>query len=128
MQEKQSQTESEVEAPPRIRSVRTSGYMDLLGDLPHGVRHLASRLYTNVFTVDPYHQMLRGRSAYDSRRKIHVWRVEVGNHRALAAVESVGDSKTFVWYWIGSHADYDKRIGSKKKKAEQGTSDERKTD
>jgi hypothetical protein len=86
--------------------------------LPAEVRELADRNY-EILKSNPSHASLHF-------KKIGVlWSVRVGLHyRALAA--EVGDD--LVWFWIGSHADYDKLLGRKPaNKALQPTSRARKT-
>jgi hypothetical protein len=69
--------------------------------LPEQVRALADKNYA-LLKADPRHPSLQF-------KKIgRFWSVRVGlRHRALA-VESGDD---LVWFWIGSHADYDVMIG-----------------
>ncbi len=43
------------------------------------------------------------------KRVGRLWSVRVGLHHRALAVESGSD---LVWFWIGSHADYDKLIGA----------------
>ncbi len=53
---------------------------------------------------DPHHPSLH-------LKKIgRYWSVRVGLHYRALAVEAQSDC---VWFWIGSHADYDKLLGNK---------------
>jgi hypothetical protein len=71
--------------------------------LPADVRKQAFSAY-RTFKRDPYHPSLQFKqvsvpdSLYSARIGLH--------YRALAILE--GDELT--WFWIGSHADYDKLI------------------
>jgi hypothetical protein len=65
--------------------------------LPRRVRQIADRNYS-LLKQDPHHPSLR-------LKKIgRFWSVRVGlGHRALAVEAKEG----LVWFWIGSHSDYD---------------------
>jgi hypothetical protein len=68
--------------------------------LPETIRKLADKNFA-LLKVDPYHPSLHF-------KKIgQLWSVRVGAHyRALG----LDDADTVVWFWIGSHADYDKLV------------------
>jgi hypothetical protein len=69
--------------------------------LPEEVRQLADRCYAQL-REDPRHPSLHFRpvGAY--------WSVRVGLHYRALAVRSGND---VVWFWIGSHAEYDSLLG-----------------
>ncbi|HWL92603.1 MAG TPA: hypothetical protein VNT79_03640 [Phycisphaerae bacterium] len=71
--------------------------------LPEAVRKLADRNF----------ELLKQNPRHPSRhlRKIgRYWSVRVGlQHRALA----FEDGSDLVWFWIGTHAEYDRLIGRK---------------
>jgi len=69
--------------------------------LPSEVRDLADQAYARL-KQDPRHPALHF-------KKIgRFWSVRVGAHyRALAVVVPDG----LLWFWIGSHADYDRLLG-----------------
>jgi hypothetical protein len=68
--------------------------------LPEQVRVLADKNYA-LLKQDPQHPSLQ-------LKKIgRFWSVRVGLRYRALAVESEGD---LVWFWIGSHADYDALI------------------
>ena len=68
--------------------------------LPEDVQELADRCFT-LLKVDPTHPSLQLKPVG------RVWSARVGLHyRALAVKRSEG----FVWFWIGSHAEYDKLV------------------
>lgn len=69
--------------------------------LPEHVRSLADKNFL-LLKGDPHHPSL-----HFKRLKASLWSVRVGRgYRALGTEE--GD--TVVWFWIGSHADYDDLI------------------
>jgi hypothetical protein len=68
--------------------------------LPERVRTLADKNYA-LLKENPQHPSLQ------FKKMGRFWSVRVGlRYRALAA-ESEGD---LVWFWIGSHADYDAMV------------------
>ena len=70
--------------------------------LPAQVRRVADNNY-ELLKSDPRHPSLH------FKRIGRFWSVRVGLHfRALGVDAEDG----IVWFWIGSHADYDKLIGS----------------
>jgi hypothetical protein len=69
--------------------------------LPPEVRELADQAYTRL-KQDPRHPSLR------LKKVGRFWSARVGAHyRALAVEETDG----LVWFWIGTHADYDRLLG-----------------
>lgn len=72
-------------------------------DLPSDVREDAKRAY-RLFRTDPSHPSLHFKKMGGEDR-IHSVRVGLG-YRALAVVEQ----GRAVWYWIGSHSEYDRLV------------------
>ncbi len=69
--------------------------------LPEQVRIQADRNYS-LLKLDPYHPSLH------LKKVGKFWSVRVGlRYRALATDVEGG----LLWFWIGSHADYDAMIG-----------------
>jgi hypothetical protein len=68
--------------------------------LPPGVRKLADANY-ELIKRDPRHPSLR------FKKVGRYWSVRVGLRYRALALETDGD---MVWFWIGSHADYDRMI------------------
>ena len=66
-------------------------------DLPPSVRELADRNY-ELLKRDPQHPSLH------LKKVGRFWSVRVGLRYRALAVEADGD---LVWFWIGSHAEYD---------------------
>ena len=69
--------------------------------LPSPVRRLADGNF-DLLKRDPRHPSLQ------FKKVGRYWSVRVGLRYRALAVESEGD---MVWFWIGSHADYDRMIG-----------------
>lgn len=69
--------------------------------LPEEIQQLADKCYA-LLHQDPQHPSLR------LKKVGRFWSVRVGLHYRALAVEHEGD---LVWFWIGSHADYDKLLG-----------------
>lgn len=69
--------------------------------LPAEVRALADRCYAHL-RADP------GYPSLHFKKVGTFWSACVGLHHRALAVESESD---FVWFWIGSHAEYDRLIG-----------------
>lgn len=79
--------------------------------LPQEVRRSADRSY-DILKADPTHQSLH------FKKVGQFWSARVGLHYRALAVEAQND---LVWFWIGSHAEYDKLLGRKPVKRVQPT-------
>jgi len=88
-----------------LNSRTTRRFRDAYAALPEHVRAQARAAYRQ-FQCDPFHSSLRFKQVHPSR-PIFSARVGLG-YRALAVRE--GD--TVAWFWIGSHAEYDRLIGA----------------
>ncbi len=72
-------------------------------ELPAGIRKLADKNY-QLLKIDPSHPSLHFKKV---GRNKQLWSVRVGiDHRALGVEKPEG----IFWFWIGSHADYDRLI------------------
>ena len=79
----------------------SSRFWALYEALPSGVRTVADKNF-ELFKADPRHASLH------FKRIGRIWSVRVGDrYRALG--HDVPDG--IQWFWIGSHAEYDKLIG-----------------
>ena len=67
---------------------------------------LADRNY-ELLKSDPAHRSLH------FKKVSGLWSVRVGLHYRALATEA---GEHFVWFWIGSHADYNKLVGRKSNK------------
>lgn len=73
------------------------------GQLPKEVQQLADKNF-DLLKSDPYHPSLHFKKV-DDRRKL--WSVRIGSqYRALGIEKPDG----IVWFWIGTHAEYDKLL------------------
>ena len=70
--------------------------------LPKQVQELADHSYA-LLKSNPAHRSLR------FKKVGKLWSARVGLHYRALAVEAGDD---VVWFWIGSHADYDRLIGT----------------
>lgn len=86
-----------------MKSRTTHRFRQALAALPEEAQRTAGRAYT-LFQQNPRHPSLRFRRVHPTES---IYSIRVGlHHRALGWVE--GD--VVVWFWIGSHADYDALI------------------
>jgi hypothetical protein len=84
-----------------VRHRAVESFWDCYQTLPVNIRKLADKNYEFLQT-DPSHPSLRFKEVREG-----VWSVRVGLHfRALAYPDGEG----FTWFWIGSHAEYDRLI------------------
>lgn len=68
--------------------------------LPENIRKLADKNFT-LLSQNPRHPSL------NFKRVGRYWSVRVGQHYRALAVEVDGD---LLWFWIGTHAEYDINI------------------
>ena len=71
--------------------------------LPREIRQLADRSY-DLLKDNPAHRSLH------FKKVGQFWSARVGLHYRALAVQAEGD---LVWFWIGSHAEYDQLVGRK---------------
>lgn len=94
--------------------MRTNQFKKLFAQLPRHIQELAQGAFDH-FRTDPHHPMLHNHPLADSNKGRHrngsraVWITR--RYRAIY----VQDGDTNVWYWIGSHEDYNNFIGSRRK-------------
>ncbi len=69
--------------------------------LPQDIQKLADRCY-NLLKENPKYPSL------PLKKASRFWSVRIGLHYRALAVEKNSD---LVWFWIGSHAEYDKLLG-----------------
>ena len=78
-------------------------FWQLYQQLPKEARALADKNF-ELLKSDPHHPSLHFKKV-DANRKL--WSVRVGlQYRALGVEKPDG----ILWFWIGSHADYDKLL------------------
>ena len=86
-----------------MTSRTTARFRRAYAELPERIRLQAREAY-QTFVRDPQHPSLRFKAVHPSRPIFSAW-VGLG-YRALAVRE--GD--VWVWFWIGSHAEYDRLL------------------
>ena len=86
-----------------MNSRTTAQFWDLFARLPKHVRDQAHRAH-QLFVANPSHPGLRFKPV-DSSRPLYSARVGL-SHRVLG----VRDGDTVVWFWIGTHAEYDQLL------------------
>ena len=84
-----------------MKHVASRSFWDAYGRLPERVRSLADKNYA-LLKSDPRHPSLQ------FKKVGRFWSVRVGTRYRALAVESDGN---LIWFWIGSHAEYDALIG-----------------
>lgn len=84
-----------------MKHFATPDFWKLYAQLPHSVKTLADRNFATLKN-DPRHPSLYLKKAGK------YWSVRVGLHYRAVAVE-VDDG--LLWFWIGSHEEYNKLIG-----------------
>ncbi|NJL99722.1 MAG: hypothetical protein HC924_13425 [Synechococcaceae cyanobacterium SM2_3_2] len=86
-----------------MKSTRTKKFRELLLSLPQRVQETAKKNY-EIWKENPFHPSLEFKEV-KPREKI--WSVRVGiGWRALGIKKS--DEEKIVWFWVGSHSEYDK--------------------
>ena len=79
----------------------TEQFRKLLAQLPKEIQKQAKEAYLQ-FEKDPYHPGLRFKRVH-SKRPVYAVRIS-RDYRALG----VQRDNEIIWFWIGSHSDYDK--------------------
>lgn len=90
-----------------MKSRTTAGFRKLLLALPSNVRDQARAAYRR-FQDNPRHPGLRFKHVHGSRRLVAV-RIS-REYRAVGAEKSADE---VVWFWIGSHDEYERLLASK---------------
>lgn len=90
-----------------MRSRTTERFRKLFRALPKEVREQGREAY-RLFARDPYHPSLRFKpiegNLYSARITL--------DYRAVG----VRDGDEIIWFWVGSHSDYDKLLTQLRKK------------
>jgi len=98
------------------RSRMSRDYRKRFEKLPEKTQELANALFER-FAVDPFDPVLGNEELYPTKRGSHVpgsrSTAVSHKHRAIYFVDVDEDdgAKVAVWYWIGSHEDYNNFIG-----------------
>jgi hypothetical protein len=88
-----------------MNSHATANFWSCFSRLPKNVQSLAKSSYA-LWSADPRHPSLHFKPLTSAGEG--VWSVRIGlSWRALG----VRDGNDMIWFWIGSHAEYDKIVG-----------------
>jgi hypothetical protein len=86
----------------------TDRFRKTFAELPPEIQKQARQAY-KLFLKNPHHPSLRFKSIHATRP---IFSVRIGlNYRAVG----IRDEDDMIWYWVGSHAEYDKLIQQFKK-------------
>ena len=80
-----------------MKHFASRGFWEAYGKLPKQVRDLADKNY-DLLKENPRHPSLQ------FKKVGRFWSVRIGLRYRALATEADGN---LVWFWIGSHADYD---------------------
>ncbi|EDZ92700.1 MULTISPECIES: type II toxin-antitoxin system RelE family toxin [Limnospira] len=87
-----------------MKSRTTDQFRKLFSDLPKPVQQQARAAYRQ-FQNNPNHPSLRFKKVHP---ELPIYSARINkNYRAVGQV----DGDTVIWFWIGSHTDYDKLLG-----------------
>ena len=86
-----------------IESRTTRRFWEAFAHLPDGVRQEAKEAY-RLFQNNPAHPSLHFKKL-EGEDQVYSVRIGLG-YRALGAMKG----NRVVWFWIGSHADYDRKL------------------
>ena len=93
-----------------FRSVRTRQFKVLFDALPARVRQSAINRYKEYFLKNPRHELLERHTLHDVG-DAYPGSIAVNMYYGYRAVAFfVEEDHTYVWYWCGSHAEYDRRF------------------
>jgi hypothetical protein len=92
-----------------VISRTTSAFWKSFDGLPPDIQRRASAVY-ELWRSDPAHPGLQFKCVSD---KHNVFSVRIGLHwRALGYRETIAGQETVTWFWIGSHAEYDRLVAT----------------
>jgi hypothetical protein len=91
-----------------MKSSRTRDFKKLFLKLPQRVKETAKKNY-QLWKNNPSHPSLEFKQI---NTKDNLWSVRVGIGWRALGVLKVNENK-IVWFWIGSHAEYDRLLGKK---------------
>lgn len=95
-----------------MKSKRTKEFKELFSRLPVAVQELAAAVY-KVFASDPRALSLHSHSLKDTARGRHrTGSISIRINQQYRAIYVI-DGDVVVWYWCGSHNDYENFTGSK---------------
>ena len=84
-------------------SKTTKRFRDVLAKLPKDIQRQAQESY-KLFSQDPNHPSLRFKKVHTTE-PVYSAQINI-DYRTLGIV----DGEEIIWFWIGSHAEYDKLL------------------
>lgn len=93
-----------------MTSRTTRPFREAFANLQPQVRNQARRAY-RLFKENPHQARLHFKSVHPSEP---IWSVRVGDGYRAVGVRSADE---IVWFWIGSHADYDKLLSQRRRRS-----------
>ena len=91
-------------------SQTTDDLWDFYKELPENVREAARRAYS-MWHFDHYHPGLHFKPLKDTTSALYSVHIGIG-YRALGYFTKKDEQSIITWFWIGTHAEYDKHIES----------------
>jgi hypothetical protein len=89
-----------------LKSRTTKRFRDAFTRLPSEIKKRARDAY-ELFQHDPGHPSLRFKRLHGTEQEIYSARI-TRDYRAVG----VRDEDTIIWFWIGSHADYERLLSN----------------
>jgi mRNA-degrading endonuclease RelE of RelBE toxin-antitoxin system len=87
-----------------VKSRTTAKFRQLFADLPKTVQEQARKAYRQ-FQQDPSHRSLRFKKVHP---KLPIYSARINqDYRVVGQL----DGDTVIWFWAGSHAEYDRLLG-----------------
>lgn len=88
-----------------MKSFASTEFWKLFQTLPENIKKQATASYS-LWLNNPFHPSLHFKRIHDKVPPLYSIRISL-HWRALA----VKQDDEYIWFWIGSHADYDRMIG-----------------
>jgi hypothetical protein len=88
---------------PPLTHFASPDYWPLHNRLPADVRQTADKFFA-LLKSDPRHSSLRLKEIGD------LWSVRAGIHYRAVGMDAPFEEKAILWFWFGSHAEYDRVI------------------
>jgi len=86
-----------------VKSHITTQFRKLFADLPVNIQTRAKKAFSK-FKDDPYYPSLNFKRVHSSK-PIYAVRISK-DYRAIGIIQN----DEIIWFWIGSHSDYDKML------------------
>ena len=90
-----------------MESITTEKFRKCFDNLPQNIKTEARKVF-KTWKSDPFLKSLKFKKIHN---KVDIYSIRIGLHwRALG----VKESNNIIWFWIGSHSEYDKLINNLK--------------